>query len=252
MPQWAMAQRGSAASASSNSSLDALIPERMLIPHGAIEAPLRHIVARGGKVNRSELRLALILGKARRNPGEHSRGSRGGDHVALHRGHAPLPRSRGARSKGSGASARTCLSSIHILVLDCPCRAGIILRHGSAPPADVRHGRRAGHGVEGVAAPARRAARAVTPDQRPRSGARRQAVRPHPPPAGADRGRRAAARRLPRHPGSRRLARRAGAADAARRRRPPEGGGDAADDRRRALRASCIASPSADPTCRSG
>ena len=50
------------------------------------------------------------------------------------------------------------------------------------------------------AAPAHRAARPVAPDRRPRGGARRQAVRPGAPPAGADERRRAIARRLPHGP----------------------------------------------------
>ena len=90
IPQWAMAQRGIGGERLLEQLFGRAVPERMLIPHGAIEAPLRHLVARGGKVNRSELRLALILGKARRNPGEQNRGSHGGERIAIHRGHAPL------------------------------------------------------------------------------------------------------------------------------------------------------------------
>ena len=43
------------------------IPEGMLVAHGTVEAPLRHLVARSLEVNGSELRLALVLGKCRRD-----------------------------------------------------------------------------------------------------------------------------------------------------------------------------------------
>ena len=84
---------------------------------------------------------------------------------------------------------------------DRSCRNGIDFPDEAAAPEDVRHRRRGGDGLEGGAAPAHRAARAVPPDQRFRGRARTSAVRSRAPAAGADRRRRAPARRLPRHPG---------------------------------------------------
>ena len=61
MPQWAMAQVGSAFSASSKISLAARVPERVLVAHGAVEAALRHLVARGLEADVAELLIDVAL-----------------------------------------------------------------------------------------------------------------------------------------------------------------------------------------------
>ena len=64
MPHCAMAQVGSALSASSNTSLRGVVPEGVLVAHAAVEAALRHLVARGLEMNAAELLVDVALREA--------------------------------------------------------------------------------------------------------------------------------------------------------------------------------------------
>ena len=63
MPQYAMAHPGSALSTSSNNSFELAIPERMLVPHGAIEAPLCNIIAGCREMNSPKALVGFSLAK---------------------------------------------------------------------------------------------------------------------------------------------------------------------------------------------